>query len=135
MVLCKHVNIHSWHPLLCFLKPTFTHVNTTKFISIYKFSLGACMSVCPFVSNKRQNGWTNRAQILWGTSRDSREGLWMIKISKLCLNQNLIFIKFLNILKIHEIFWWNPKTFFVLFYNVHKENMFTIIIENGREAP
>ena len=39
------------------------------------------MLVCLFVSNKRQNGYTDRAQILCGTSRDSREGLWMIKIS------------------------------------------------------
>ena len=30
----------------------------------------------------------------------------------------------------------NPQTFcFVLFYNVHKENMFPIEIEDGREAP
>ena len=27
------------------------------------------------------------------------------------------------------------KLFFVLFYNVHKKNMFTIKIEDGREAP
>ena len=33
------------------------------------------MLVCLFVSNKRQNGYTDRAQILCGTSRDSREGL------------------------------------------------------------
>ena len=43
--------------------------------SIYKFGL----SVCLFVSNKRQNGWTDRAQIFCGTSRDHREGLRMIK--------------------------------------------------------
>jgi len=41
---------------------------------------------CVFVSNKRQNGWTDRAQILI----DPREGLW--KISKICLQQNSIFI-------------------------------------------
>ena len=38
---------------------------------MHKFGL----SVCPFVSNKRQNGGTNQAQILCGTSRDPREGL------------------------------------------------------------
>ena len=43
--------------------------------SIYKFGL----SVCLFVSNKRQKGWTDRAQIFCGTSRDQKEGLWMIK--------------------------------------------------------
>ena len=36
--------------------------------------------VCLFLSNKRQNGWTDLAQILCGTSRDPREGLLMIKI-------------------------------------------------------
>ena len=46
-----------------------------------------------------------------------------------------IFIKFLKILKIHEIFCENPRIIFVLFYDVHKENMFTINIEDGREAP
>ena len=41
------------------------------FTSIYKFRL----SVCFFVSNKRQNGWTDQPQILCGTSRGPREGL------------------------------------------------------------
>ena len=102
-----------------------------KYISIYKFGL----SVCLFVSNKRQNGWTDRAQIFCGTSHDHRKGLWMIKISNICLHQNSIFIKFLKILKIHEIFCENPRIIYVLFYDVHKENMFTINLEDGREAP
>jgi len=59
----------------------------------------------------------------------------MIKISNICLHQNSIFIKFLKILKIHEIFCENPRSIFVLFYDVHKENMFTINLEDGREAP
>ena len=90
---------------------------------------------CLFVSNKRQNGWTDRAQIFCGTSRDSREGLWMIKISNIRLHQNSIVIKFLKILKIRDIFCENPRIIFVLFYDVHKENMFTINLEDGREAP
>ena len=56
----------------------------------------------------------------------------MIKISNICLHQNSIFIKFL---KIHEIFCENPRIIFVLFYDVHKESMFTINLEDGREAP
>ena len=52
----------------------------------------------------------------------------MIKISNICLHQNLIFIKFL------KTFCENPRIF-VLFYDVHKENMFTINLEYGREAP
>ena len=59
----------------------------------------------------------------------------MIKISNICLHQNSIFIKFLKILKIHEIFCENPQIIFVLFYDVHKENMFTINLEDGGEAP
>ena len=59
----------------------------------------------------------------------------MIKISNICLHQNSIFIKFLKILKIHKIFCENPRIIFVLFYDVHKENMFTINLEDGREAP
>ena len=59
----------------------------------------------------------------------------MIKITNICLHQNSIFIKFLKILKIHEIFCENLRIIFVLFYDVHKENMFTINLEDGREAP
>jgi len=55
----------------------------------------------------------------------------MIKISNICLHQNSIFIRFLKILKIHEIFCENPRIIFVLFYDVHKENMFTINLEEG----
>ena len=42
--------------------------------------LSVCFFVCLFVWNKRQNGWTDRAQIFCGTLRDPREGLRMIKI-------------------------------------------------------
>ena len=103
--------------------------------SIYKFGLSVCLSVmvsvCLFVSNKRQNGWTDRGpNFLW-----DREGLWKIKISNICLHQNSIVIKFFKILKIHEIFCENPRIIFVLFYDVHKENLFTINLEDGREAP
>ena len=54
---------------------------------------------------------------------DPREGLWMIKISNICLHQNSIIIK---ILKINEILSENPRIIFVLFYDVHKQNIFTI---------
>ena len=59
----------------------------------------------------------------------------MIKISNICLHQNSISIKFFEILKIHEIFCENSRIIFVLFYDVHKENMFTINLEDGHEAP
>ena len=35
----------------------------------------------------------------------------------------------------NDIFCENPRIIFVLFYDVHKENMFTINLEDGREAP
>ena len=82
-----------------------------NFTSIYKFGLSVCLSVCLFESNKRQNGWTDRAQIFCGTSRDSREGLWIIKISNICLHKirfPLIFLKFWKstklFVKIRELF-------------------------------
>ena len=59
----------------------------------------------------------------------------MIQILNICLHQNSIFIKFLKILKIHEFFCENPRIIFVLFYDVHNENMFTPNLEDGREAP
>ena len=59
----------------------------------------------------------------------------MIEILNICLHQNSIFIKFVKILKIHESFCENSQINFVLFYDVHKENMFTINLEDGPEAP
>ena len=49
-----------------------------------------CLSVDMFVSNKRQNRRTDRAQILCGTSHNPREGFWIIKISKNSPQQNLM---------------------------------------------
>ena len=40
-------------------------------------------------------------------------------ISKICLEQNLIFIEFLKILKLK--FFWESANFFLLFHNVNKE--------------
>ena len=96
----------------------------------------ACLFfVCLFVSNKRQNGWIDRAQIFCGTSRDPREGLWMIKISKnLCLK-----VFYLGkFLKMREIILWNPQTFCYILY---KEKMLPdkatikVEIKDVREAP
>ena len=56
-------------------------------------------------------------------------------MSNICLHRNSIVIKFFKILKIREIFCENLRIIFVLFYDAHKENMFTINLEDGREAP
>ena len=69
-----------------------------------------CLSVWLFLSNKRQNDWTDWAQILCGVLRDPREGLWMIKILKICVSNFFIFVKFW---KYSKKILWNPQTFFV----------------------
>ena len=97
--------------------------------SIYKFGL----SVCLYPINVK-TAEPIGPKFYCGTSRDPREGLWKIKISNICLYQNSIVIKFFNILKIREIFCENPRIIFILFYDVHKENMFTINLGDGREA-
>ena len=61
------------------------------------------------------NVWTDRTQILHGTSRDPREGLWMIKISKICVYKFFIFVKFLKILNIREFFSIKSAKFVSLF--------------------
>ena len=72
----------------------------SSYLEIYIFTL--CLFVCLYISNQRQNGWTDQAQIFCGTSCDPREGLWMIKFSKICLHQNSIFENF-----------GNPRNFFL----------------------
>ena len=67
----------------------------------------------------------DRAQIVCGISRDPREGLWIIKLLKVCLQQDLIFENFGNPL----IFFKSAKFVFFSFYNVYKEKMFTIEVE------
>ena len=65
--------------------------NKEKMFTIEKKMGAKCpksLVYCLFVSNKRQ--------ILCGTSHNPREGLWIIKISKINLHQNSIFIKFKN---------------------------------------
>ena len=65
------------------------HKNIKKFFLNFKVHVGlkllkayilACLFVRKFVTEKRQNGLNNRAQIICGTSDDIREGLWMIRI-------------------------------------------------------
>ena len=102
--------------LLLYISKYMYIIGTQSESSIYKFGLSVCLSVCLFVSNKRQNGWTDRAQIFCGTSCDPREGLWMIKFSKIWIYQNLIFENFEN----PRIFFWKSAKFFCLLF-VYKE--------------
>ena len=90
----------------------------------------ACLSVCLFVSNKRQNGWTDRAQIFCGTSRYFREGLWMIKIFKKC------FVKKFKFLKIREYFFKNPQSFFFFVFKCNqKEHVHNLNSWLGAKRP
>ena len=89
-----------------------------KDLSIYI----TCLSVCLYPL-KRQNGWTDRAQILRRTSHDPRVGLWRIKISKIRFQQNSIVIKFWEI---HEIIFYKICELLFLFNNEYKGKMFTI---------
>ena len=75
------------------------------------------MSVCLFVSNKRQKGLTDWNQILCGTSHNPKESLWMIKISKISLQLNWNFIKFWK----YPIFFIKSANFFLLIYIVYKK--------------
>ena len=105
-------------------RPPFIHLQDwRRYLYINLACLFGCLFVCLFVSNKRQNGRTDRAQIFCGTSRDSREGLWIIKISNIWLHQNSIVIKFLKILKIHEIFCENPRIIFILLRCTQREHV------------
>ena len=79
---------------LLYIFRSFPNTINTQFIYF------VCLSSSLFVSNKLQNYWTDRAQILCMISHDPKESLWMIKISKISLQQNLIFVKF-----------WNPRFF------------------------
>ena len=109
-----------------------------QYLSIYKFGLSICLFVCLSVCSYPINVKT--AEPIWpkffvghlGTTGKVYE--WS-KFQIFVSHQNSIVIKFLKILKIREIFCENPRIIFVLFYDVHKENLLTINLEDGREAP
>jgi len=42
----------------------------------YIYTLFVCLFVCPFVFNKRQNSWTNQAQIVWPKGRFMDDQSW-----------------------------------------------------------
>ena len=60
------------------VKKLFSHFFNIHFFILktifYKiYTLLVCLGVCMFVSNKRQNGWTDRTQILYEASHWSEE--------------------------------------------------------------
>ena len=59
---------------------------------MYKLCLSVCLFVCPFVSKKR----LNRSGPI---SHDPREGLLILKITKICVQKFFIFVKFSKLTK------------------------------------
>ena len=82
----------------------------------------AWVYVCLFVSNKRQNGWTERAQIFFGSLVWFQGRFINDQIFKNFPLRKFDFWKF----------WKSTKFILFLFYNVYSENMFTIEKEDGR---
>ena len=69
--------------------------------NIYLYLYFACLSVCLYVRLYPINVKTAKPigpKLCCVTSRDPREGLWLMEFSKICLQQ----IRFLKILKIQE---------------------------------
>ena len=85
------IYIHNYTYTLFNYKAIIREASQFSYLYINLACLSVCLFVCLFLSNKRQNGWTDRAQIFCGISLDPREGLWMINLSKICLHQNSIF--------------------------------------------
>ena len=101
--------------------PQFKFNRNLVYLNIYL----ACLFVCLFVSNKRQNGWTDRAQPLCGISRDKTTVMFIDDIIFInLLLTKFDFWKFLN----PRILLIKSEKFVVLLYNVYKENNVTIEI-------
>ena len=54
-----------------------------QFAHLYISTCLVCLSVRLFVYIQCQSSLTDLAQILCGTSNDPKEGLWMVKITKI----------------------------------------------------
>ena len=104
--------------------------------SIYKFGLSVmllvCLSVCLYPINVKTAepiGPIFLWDITWPQGRFMNDQNF-----KYLSPSKFVFIKFLKILKINDFFCENRRIIFVLFYGKHKENMFTITLEDGCEA-
>ena len=84
----------SWQSSRRSAKSTFFPASEIIYSIYIKYTLLVWVLVCLFVSNKRQNDWTDQDQILCRILQDPGKG--MIKSSKICLQQNSIVINFLK---------------------------------------
>ena len=93
----------------------------------------------PIFSNKRQNGFTDWAQILCETSHHPREGLWNMDAQNHKLHPKVC--DFCEILKICDKIIENREFFFVIVLycakrkSSQKESQLKGKIEDGREEP
>ena len=94
--ICLTVIHHQVEALHILLLPTLSR----RIESIYIYTLLVYKSVCLFVSNRRQNGWTDQDQTLCGTSREPGK---FYKWSKF---QKFVFFSFCKILKVREKILW-----------------------------
>ena len=69
--------------ILFFVKKIFCFKSIYIVYTLLVWVERVCLSVCLFVSYKRQNGYTDLVQILYRNSRDPRECLWMFEFSKI----------------------------------------------------
>ena len=125
---CYQIYRFHFFASVCFFS-CFTILCSSNFlISLFKFSFTFLLHiyiyiyllVCLFVSNKRQNGWTVRPQFFVGPRVTPEKVCGWSNFQKFPSNK----IRFLKILRIHEIFFIKSAIF--LFNNVFKENMFAI---------
>ena len=121
---CAHIISYTW----CSLSTS----------SIYKFGLSVCLSVCLFVCLYPINDKT--AEPIGPKFFVGPHGA-PGKVYEWSKFQILVSIKIRSSLNFWK-FWKSTKffmkireLFLFLFYDVHKENMFTINLEDGREAP
>ena len=114
--------------MFCFFTVRYKLIFRIHYLSVYIL----CLSVTLYPIHVTQNGWTDRAQILCGTSHDPGRDLWMIKLSKISLQQILCSLNLENPWNFSYKIW---KLFWFLFYNDYKEKMFNWNRRSGAKCP
>ena len=82
--------------------------------------LSVCLSACLYPINVK-TAKPIGPKIFVGATRDPREGLRLIKCSKICLHQNSIFKNFENL---RNFFYKIRELLFVFAFQVYTEKMF-----------
>ena len=103
--------------------------STFQFLSylFYLYTMLFSLSVCLFASNKRQKSWTNRVQILLGTSLGPKELFMNDQIFKNLHPTKLDFHKILtNFENKPNVFLWNLRNFILYFFTMNKKAYFII---------